>query len=257
MMLRALCFAAALCTLAAGERAPAPGKNSFVLRGQSQDIYYFSGAQGGRSARGKVLYAPGDGGWRGFAITMAKTMAGWGYDVYGLDTKRYLESFTGATTLKETEVMADFRSLAQWAGKDGCVHLVGWSEGAGLTVLAAASEDNRRTFCGVAVISLSEEPVLGWRMIDNLTWITKKRPNEPFFKSVEYLPKISPLGLVMIHSTQDEYTPQQLARKMFAAAKEPKRLSLVPAQNHRFDGGQDQFFRALREGLEWMDRQKR
>ena len=39
-------------------------------------------------------------------------MTSWGYDVYGLDTKTYLTSFTGKTTLKETEVAADFHQLA-------------------------------------------------------------------------------------------------------------------------------------------------
>jgi dienelactone hydrolase len=246
-----------LMMLAMALGAPVPGRNEFPLRGQRQDIYYLPGARGGQSASGKVLFAPGDGGWRGFAITMAKTVAGWGYDVFGIDTKRYLESFTGSTTLKEPEVMADFRAVAQWIGPGGCVHLMGWSEGAGLVLLAAAAEENRRAFCGVMTISLGESSVLGWRTVDNITWITKRQPNEPTFSSLPYMAKVSSLPLVMIHATGDEYTPQQAARKLFESAGEPKRFSLIPARNHHFDGGQDEFFRALREGLEWMSKQKR
>lgn len=257
MSLRTLSLTLLAASLAALAQTPVPGKNAFLLRGQRQDIYYLPGARGGQSASGRVLFVPGDGGWRGFAITMGKTVAGWGYDVYGIDTKRYLESFTGATNLKETEVMADFRTVAQWTGKSGCVHLMGWSEGAGLVLLAAASEDNRRVFCGLVTIALGETSVLGWRTVDNITWITKRQPNEPTFPSLPYMAKVSPLPFVMIHATGDEYTPQPAARKMFAAAGEPKRFSLIPAQNHHFDGGQDQFFRALREGLDWAARQKR
>lgn len=257
MLLRTLALGAITIALGAPAQTPAPGKNAFLLRGQRQDIYYLPGARGGQSASGKVLFAPGDGGWRGFAITMAKTVAAWGYDVYGIDTKQYLESFTGATTLKEPEVMADFRTVAEWIGKGGCVHLMGWSEGAGLVLLTAAAEENRRVVCGVVTISLGESSVLGWRTVDNLTWITKRQPNEPTFPSLPYLAKVSPLPLVMIHATGDEYTPPQAARKMFESAREPKRFSLVPARNHHFDGGQDEFFRALREGLEWMSKQKR
>ncbi len=98
--------------LAAGVLAglsPAPaqplnaGKNAVTVRGQREDVYFHPAAGG---SKGTILFAPGDGGWRGLAITMAETMAGWGYDVYGLDTKRYLESFTsGSATLAETDVM--------------------------------------------------------------------------------------------------------------------------------------------------------
>jgi fermentation-respiration switch protein FrsA (DUF1100 family) len=227
-----------------------PGKNAFDLRGQRQDVYFFP-ARGGRPA-GTVLYAPGDGGWRGFAVTMAETMSDWGYDVYGIDTKRYLESFTGKTTLTVNDVMSDFATLAGWAGKGGQVAIVGWSEGAGLGLLAGAAEANRKFFSGLVAISLGESSVLGWRAIDNLTYITKREPNEPHFPSLPYLPKVAPLPFVMIHSGHDEYTPAETARKMFAAAGEPKRFWLIPAGNHRFDDGRDAFFQALREGLQWI-----
>src|SRR6185295_8774725 len=76
-----------------------PGRNSAWVRSQAQDIYFYP-AQG--ALRGSVLFVPGDGGWRGFAIDIAQVIAQGGYDVYGLDTKRYLESFTGRTALRET-----------------------------------------------------------------------------------------------------------------------------------------------------------
>jgi hypothetical protein len=89
-----------------------PGKNIITIRGQKQEIHYYP-ATGARLNQ-KVLFAPGVGGWRGWAITVAQTMASWGYDVYGLDTKIYLDSFTGKTTLKETDVMNDLRQIAEW-----------------------------------------------------------------------------------------------------------------------------------------------
>lgn len=239
LMLAAACYA----------QNAKPGRNTFEVRGQKQDIYYLPAAG---DSKGTVLYAPGDGGWRGFGITIAKTIASWGYDVYGIDTKRYLESFTGDTTLKEPEAMADFRTIGRWAGKGSKVTMAGWSEGAGLGLLAGAPEENKTVFDGVIAISLGESSVLGWRMIDNLTYITKKEPNEPHFSSLPYLPKIAPLPFVMIHASGDEYTPVDTARKLFAAAREPKRFSLINAKNHRFDGAKDDFFRTLREGLEWV-----
>ncbi|MGH9802937.1 MAG: alpha/beta hydrolase, partial [Blastocatellia bacterium] len=108
-----------------------PGKNSITIRGQRQKLYFYPGA--GAAAHHKVLFAPGDGGHRGFAITIAEKLAGMGYDVYALDTKHYLSSFTGKTHLTESDVMADFHQLADWVtGNSGeKIALAGWSTGGG------------------------------------------------------------------------------------------------------------------------------
>lgn len=232
---------------------PVPGKNTLVVRGQTQDIYFFPAA-GTPSPRGTVLFLPGDGGWRGLAITIAQTMASWGYNVYGMDTKRYLESFTGKTPLTATDVMKDFRQVAQWIGRgrDGRVTLVGWSEGAGLCLLGGASPESERIYNGLVAIGLSETNVLGWKWSDYLTYITGKEPEEPHFASAPYLPQVAPLPLVMLQATGDQYVSVEAARRMFALAKEPKRFVLVPARNHRFDGNREEFFRHLREGLQWI-----
>ena len=87
-----------------------PGAISLPVRGVPQAVYHYPG--GGSPERPCVLFAPGDGGWRGFAVTVATQLAGWGYDVYGLDTKVYLEGFTGMTVLKDADVAMDIRTLA-------------------------------------------------------------------------------------------------------------------------------------------------
>ncbi len=244
-----------LMLAAAGAAAPppAPGKNGFLLGGQRQDIYVYPSAAGAHDSKGAVLFAPGDGGWRGFAITIAKTMAGWGYDVYGLDTKRYLESFTGQTHLAEADVISDFRAMAQWVRPSGGVLLAGWSEGAGLGLLAAAGPENRNLWRGFVAIGLPEASFLGWRSIDDLTYITKKDPNEPRFVSLPWLPKLAPVPFAMIHSDHDDFTSVAAAEKMFAAAAGPKKWWLISARNHRFDGGTERFFDALQGALAWLD----
>lgn len=237
-----------------GQNLP-PGKNTVVVRGQVQEVYFYPAVPGGRPVKGKILFMPGDGGWGGFAITMAERMASWGYDVYGLDTKRYLESFTTKTSrLKETEVPDDLRLVAEWIAhkKSGPVLLVGWSEGAGLCLLAAASERNKPTFAGLVTVGLDARSVLGWHWADWVTYVTKKDPNEPMFDSVDYLPKVSPLPLVMIHARGDEYTTGAEAQQLFNSAQEPKKFTLIEARNHHFEGNQEGFFQALREGLQWI-----
>ena len=88
----------------------APGKNVVMLRGQAQEVHYYPAA--GRKS-GVLLFLPGDGGWRGFAIDIANGASSFGYDVFGWDTRSYLAGFTpGKPTLTEAQVMADFRAMA-------------------------------------------------------------------------------------------------------------------------------------------------
>ena len=234
-------------------RAQSP-ENKVNIRGQSLDVYLFS-AQGARQQpHSKVLFVPGDGGWRGRAIKIAQTIASWGYDVYGLDTKDYLESFTGGSTLTVPDVMNDFRSLAEWMTGDSGerVNLVGWSEGAGLCLLAAAGSENKKTFTGLVGLALSEKNVLAWRWSDYLTYLTHRNPGGPSFDSSGYLPAVAPLPSYLIQSTGDQYVSVEASKRLYLAAREPKKLVMVNAQNHRFDGNQDEMFRNLREGLQWI-----
>ncbi len=237
---------------------PAAGQGAKVpvsVRGQSQDVYAYP--RTGSQSKGTILFAPGDGGWRGFAVTMAETMASWGYNVYGLDTKRYLESFASTKTPpQDSQVMADMRTVFEAIRKTPSERpvLVGWSEGAGLGALAASSDENKKVFRGVVLIGLPSQAVLRWRWVDDVTYVTKKMPDEPSVATAPYLTKVTPLPLLMIHSSGDEYTNVPLARSMFDAAREPKRFSLVEAQNHRFEGNEGDFFRALQDGLDWVNR---
>lgn len=243
-----------LCVTAFGESAQ-PGKNYVDVRGRSQEIYFYPGSDSTGARRGAVLFAPGDGGWRGFALSIARSLSSWGHDVYGFDTKHYLESFTDATTLAPAEVMRDIRQLSDWTRAPRVI-LIGWSEGAGLMVLAAAAPPKDR-YEGVITLGLADLNVLGWRLADNLTYLTKKRPNEPTFSSRAYADKITPLPLVMIQSTADEYVRREEAELLFASAAQPKRFISIKAQNHRFDGNQDEFFRQLRGALQWISENRK
>ena len=233
------------------ESAASWSQTQATLRGQTQELHRYSPT--GKPAGRKVLFVPGVGGWRGWAITVAETMATWGFEVAGLDTKVYLDGFTRSSTLTEADIMNDFRELAASIanGPGDRVTFVGWSEGAGLGVLAAAAEPNKAVFDGLVVFGLGDENAIAWHSIDNLMSLVKK-PNEPTFKASPYMPKIAPLPFFMIQSSHDQYTPMDEANRLFKLAREPKRFALVEGRNHRFDGNQDEFFRTLRDGLEWV-----
>jgi dienelactone hydrolase len=226
-----------------------------TLRGKNLDIFYYPGIPSGKNICPAVLFFPGDGGWRGFAISLAESLAERGYDVYGVDTLRYLTAFTGERTMLTPHlIMGDFHAIGEWirSRSPSSITLLGWSEGAGLALAAAAADSNKGLFNGLVLIGLNTSTVLGWKTIDDLTWLTKKDPNEPKFASAEYMPQAAPLPLIMIQSSGDEYISVAEARRLFDRAVEPKQFHLVNARDHHFKGGEREFFNTLGESMAWV-----
>jgi pimeloyl-ACP methyl ester carboxylesterase len=238
--------------------SPQPGKNEMLTRGRQQKIYFYP-AEGTNQHR-KVLFAPGDGGWRGFAITIAEELAKAGYDVYGIDTRQYLKSFTGrAAVLSPPEIASDFNQIARWIQQGGRERLllVGWSEGAGFGLAATADTENQTIFDGLVAIGTPEYNILAWHWRDIGAEIAKKLPDEPTFKSADFIAKVSPLPLLVIASTSNEYVTPEATRALFSEARQPKRLVMINSRDHKYSGNTEEFFRALREGLNWIQQQHR
>jgi pimeloyl-ACP methyl ester carboxylesterase len=202
--------------------------------------------------RASVLFLPGDGGWRGFALTIANTMAAGGYDVYGLDTRDYLEAFTGTSVLSVAQIGEDLATMTAAIRQHNHrnVILVGWSEGAALVVAAAAL--NPSSCSGVIAFGMPEQAALAWRLRDSLASLAGREPDEPEFEVGPLLARLQAIPLVMIQATHDPYTAIDRARALFERVPAPKRLQFIEARNHRFDGGTKEFFAALDEGLAWV-----
>jgi len=234
--------------------AAQPGYNSVDIRGKAQEIYYIPARV--TPALGTVLFSPGDGGWRGIAIDWAERMSAWGYDVYAIDTTHYLASLGGKPGgLRPEEVTADYAELGnKLVSPRTPIMLVGWSEGASLSLLAALGTDAKPSrFSALVVIGMPEVGILGWKWKDALTWVTKKVPDEPQFRVSDYIPKLR-VPFLILRSSQDAYTTAEGAEHQLAAAAPPKRLVTVPSDNHRFSSNREGFFRELKTGLEWTKR---
>lgn len=220
------------------------------IRGREQSVTLVASSRDHDKA---LLFLPGDGGWRGLAITIAQTICGWGYDVFGFDTKRYLEGFSqGGAKLNAAEMRQDLHQVIEWVRSRGAksVTVLGWSQGAGMAILAA--HDRPTGLDGVLTLGLPESAVLGWSWRDTLAVAARREPDEPHFSVQPLLPAVSPTPLWMIHGSQDEYTTSQAATSLYDLANEPKRLIEIDGGNHRFDGKQAELFKALREGLQWV-----
>ena len=225
--------------------APVRGRTLTLTRLQS----------GGKVSDIAVLFLPGDGGWRGAAVSMGRTIASWGYDVYGFDTKKYLETFSeGGAKLSSQEVGWDVRLVADQisVASHRRVVLVGWSQGASMAVAAVSGMKSTAPIQGVITLGLPPSGVLGWDWKATLAIIARREPDQPTFAVKPLLTRASPVPVWMIHGSDDEYTSPDVARTLFQAASEPKRLEEIDGANHRFEGRQNDLYRSLQKGLAWI-----
>lgn len=251
-MVARLAIALVAVLAAAAPRAGAQTIETVTIRGHQQRLHVF----GTRGTGSPVLLSSGDGGWMHLAPRVADRLAAKGYFVVGFDAKAYLEEFTsGSTTLRPEEVPADYRVLAEYAarGSSKKTMLMGVSEGAALSVLAAADPLTKASIAGVVSLGLSDRNELGWRWKDSIIYLTHGVPNEPTFSVASLVDKISPLPLAEIHSSRDEFAPVAEAQKIVEKANPPKRLWVVEASDHRFSGNFAELERRLFEAIEWVN----
>jgi alpha-beta hydrolase superfamily lysophospholipase len=189
------------------------------------------------------------------APQVAEMLAAQGFFVVGFNVKAYLESFTiDNRTLGVADVPGDYRVLVEYASRASPARplLVGVSEGAGLSVLAAADPAVQRQVAGVVGLGLPDRNELGWRWKDSLIYVTHGVPNEPTFSASDLVGRLTPVPLAMIHSTRDEFVPESDVARLMARANEPKRLWTINASDHRFSGSAAEFDRRLMESIEWV-----
>jgi dienelactone hydrolase len=207
--------------------------------------------------KGTVIMASGDVGWVGLAAGLAKFLSREGYIVVGVNTRRYLAAFrTGKTHLLVTDPPADFLAMAAWLDQQQLlvepVVVSGVSEGAAIAVLAAASPENHEWLRGVITMGLPPVAELAWRWTDMRSWITKRDAREPSFAPKDVIASVSPVPLVMIQSTRDEYVSQADYELLEAAAAAPKKLVLIDARNHRFTNRRSELRMAYLAALDWV-----
>lgn len=202
-----------------------------------------------------MIVSSGDGGWMHLGPHVAEVLSAHGFFVIGFDVKVYLSSFTSErSTLRAEEEPADYRVLTGLAmrttGKKPM--LIGVSEGAGLSALAATDPGTKSEITGAIGLGLPDLNELGWRWKDMMIYLTHRTPNEPTFSAAAIVGRVAPLPLALIHSSHDEFVPAAEIERVFEAANEPKRLWIVNASNHRFSDNLGEFDRRLLEAIAWV-----
>ena len=255
---RALVIGSALiASLYAHDAGAADGRRLDIpVRGQTMTVRVYVPSTS-VPIRGTVLLGSGDVGWVGLATTLAEFLSDHGYIVAGINSRQYLAAFAdGQKHLEVQDVPLDYNVVAttlrarEWLVRP--VILAGVSEGAALAVAAAASPATHAWADGVVTMGLPPTAELAWRLKDVFAWITKKDADEPSFSPHEIIARISPLPVVLIHSTRDEYVDEADYRRFHSMARDPKRLVLIEAANHRFTDKMPQLKEHLLLGLAWL-----
>ena len=235
--------------------AQAQARATLRLRGQDQPLHLY-GPRGGTP----VVVSSGDGGWTHLGPDVAEFLGERGFFVVGFDCKHYLSSFTsGPVTLAPSDVPRDYQALVDYARGERSVPvlLVGVSEGAGLSVLAASEPRLQSSLLGVLGLGLPDVNELGWRFSDSTIYLTHKTPNEPTFKAADYLPQLGALPLFAIHATHDEFVPVAEIQRLMALPGGPKKLVVLEASDHRFSDKQPELQKAIVDAVDWMKSQAR
>lgn len=241
-----LTLALALLPLAAMAQTP----DHVTIRGHVESVSVY-GTRGHPAA----VVSSGDGGWLHLGPQVAEMLAARGYFVVGVDARAYLSGFTSShDTLRASDEPADYKVLVDFAAR-GCVCkplLVGVSEGAGLSVLAAGDPQVKAAISGVIALGLPDLNELGWRWRDAMIYLTHGVPNEPTFSTASVIGNVAPVPLVAIHSSKDEFVSVDEIRRVMVSAREPKQLWIVDAKDHRFSDNQAGLQQKLFEALAWV-----
>jgi alpha-beta hydrolase superfamily lysophospholipase len=235
---------------ASSHAASAPTRQAITIRGQQQMLYLY-GPPGGTP----VILSSGDGGWIHLAPHVVDVLAANGYFVVGLDIRSYLSSFTsGTSSLRPEDEPGDYLVLAQFAARTSPRKpiLIGVSEGAGLSVLAATDPRTKAAIAGVIGLGLPDVNELAWRTRDMLIYLTHGIPNEPRFSAAAIVDRVAPLPLAVIHSTRDEFVAVNEIERLLQAASAPKQLWLINASNHRFEDKLEELNQRLLEAIAWV-----
>jgi uncharacterized protein len=185
-------------------------------------------------AQATILHCHGNGGNLTNVGWVAEQLSQRGYDVLVFDYRGYGRS-AGALTNEhglyaDGDAAYDFLTGARGVRPEQLV-LYGQSLGTTVAIDLAARRPAAALIVESGLSSASEmaQAALPW-LPRWLHWLGKNR-----FESASKIARVH--GPVLItHGTQDEVIPVEQGRKLFAAAREPKRLEIVEDGDHNLVG---------------------
>jgi fermentation-respiration switch protein FrsA (DUF1100 family) len=162
----------------------------------------------------------------------------YGFDVFMFDYRGYGASEGDperAGTIEDTHAAIDYAKKLPMVRKPDPVALYGFSLGAGIALVVASERIDVAGVVNQSGFTTYREigrEVVGQRWT---TWWLQ--PIVPVFVSkgfdpIDYVDKISPRPLFLLHGDEDELVPLEMAERLYAKAKEPKKLWVMKGVSH-------------------------
>ena len=193
-----------------------------------------------------LIYATGDGGWRGKDLDLFRHLTSWGYPIAGFSAPEYVKHLSGdAETTTPARLARDYerhhdvgQAVADAAVVDArhpgrCVR------GAGLSVVAAGQEMLQPLLDGVVAMGLTREE-------EHVRWRRRRESTE--LKIYDYLPRLGPMPMAVIQSTRDNYLPSDIARVLFGSDTDRRQVSRDRCPQSQFAGARPLLYRNLALG---------
>jgi uncharacterized protein len=183
-----------------------------------------------KEAKGTVIHMHSNSG----NIASTWQFAGWlpdqGYNVLAFDYRGFGKSFGTAEPkgILDDAVAAITYLRSRTDIDTSKIFIFGQSLGGSLAIAAAAINPQ-----GVRAVAV-ESPFYSYS-----TMVDDRRPGEGFtfeaddaYCGAKYVSQLSPIPLLIIHGTRDSIMPHEYSEQLFAEAKEPKELELIPQGRH-------------------------
>jgi fermentation-respiration switch protein FrsA (DUF1100 family) len=208
-----------------------------------------------------VLYASGDGGWRGAAVDMFHQIAKAGYYTIGFSSRAFLNVERSRGALVGTaELAAEYEQILNRGrivlrlDPASRAIVTGWSRGAALAVLAASEPAAPSHILGVIAIGLSdgEDLAINGSEDESDDGSASPRTGRGVFDTYARIARLAPLPCAVIQASRDNYLPAARARQLFGPDTPLRRFYTIDARNHRFSGGKPAFNAALLDAMHWM-----
>jgi len=205
-----------------------------------------------------ILYATGDGGWRGKDEEAFERMTRWGYPLVGFSSPVYLRHIVRHMhAATPADVARDFDRIIQIAKTRMSLPetmrtvLVGVSRGSGLAVAAAGEPLFQRELAGVVAVALTREEEYVHRLKRN-----RRTPQQPpelvMLDNYEYLPRLRNLPLSIIQSVHDNYLPAEEARRLLGPDSHLHQLHPIASKNHSFTDAREPLYAQMQSSLQWV-----
>lgn len=187
---------------------------------------------------GTILHIHGNAGNVTAHFHQVRWLPGAGWNVLCFDYRGYGRSegkVTRAGTIADAHAALDYLIARPNVDKDRIVAF-GQSLGGAIGIVLAAERQELR---GLAVDGAFEHyrDVARWHIRRNpllflAAWWLPSLLMKDGYDAIDFVARVSPRPLLILHGTADSIVPVHMAEKLYAAAREPKELWLVEGADH-------------------------